>query len=617
MPSVLPAKEEQARPGSTRAAFGLLASYLSGHGILLAALALAVLASNALRLVAPLVLRSFIDAVSSGALPASLYHYALLYIAAAAGVQALTLASAWLGQDLGWTATNELRLDLLGRGLAMDLAWHKEHLPGELIERVDGDARTLMSFFSDFSIRLLGSVVLLAGVLGTLFVEDLRAGAAMTGFALLSALLLLSMGLVAVPSWKANRAKAAEFFGFLGERLAGREDLRSLGAAGHSAGRLVSMLREWYPLRRRANLLGYSMWTSSELVAGAGMILSLGLGAWLWRRGEITIGTVYLIWSYASLVREPLEQLRAQLEELQKALAGASRILELLALRPGMEYGTAAFGEGTGSGARRAIGLELAGVSFSYLRQKAGEVEGPRVLDGLSFALEAGTSLGVVGRTGSGKTSLGRLVLRLYDCDSGKVLLDGRPVGEYSRESLRSGLAVVTQEVEFVRGSLRDNVRLWDGGIDDDRIRAAFGELGLGALLDSLPAGLDHRVGAGGEGLSAGQAQLVAMLRVFLRNPGLLVLDEASSRLDPATEALLDGALARLIEGRSALIIAHRLSTLARVDRILVLEGGRIAEFGEREFLASDPTSAYSALLAAARDAGEGLRVDGREDCPA
>jgi ATP-binding cassette subfamily B protein len=214
----------------------------------------------------------------------------------------------------------------------------------------------------------------------------------------------------------------------------------------------------------------------------------------------------------------------------------------------------------------------------------------------------------VVGRTGCGKTSLGRLALRLYDADEGGVLLNGRPIAAYAREELRRGLAVVTQDVELVAGTLRDNARLWDTGIGDGRILAAFRGLGLGTWLDGFPKGLDHELGAGGVGLSAGQAQLVAMVRVFLRDPGLVVLDEASSRLDPATEALLDEALSALLRGRSAVIIAHRLSTLARVDHILVMEDGRAAEYGPRGSLALDAGGRYAALL---RAGGLGAETEG------
>ncbi len=593
-----PMAEKGLKPASATAgdALALIKRYLGPYWGRGAGLALAIFLSTGLTLINPLILRSYIDAVTGGASGQALYGHAGLYIALALAVQLLAVSSTWLGQDLGWRATNALRLDLLRSCLGLDLAWHKDQQSGALVERIDGDAKTLMSFFSDFAIRLVGSALLFIGVIVALFIEDARAGAAIGLFAALSSLFLLKVAMIAVPHWAANRAKSAEFYGYLGERLSGREDLKALGAAGYASERLRAFIRGWFPLRLKANILGYSLWTSSELAGGLGAILSLGLGAYLWLRGDISLGTVYLIYSYTDLVRQPMEQLRGQLENMQKALAGSARILALLGERSTLRYGEEKLPPG-------ALSLRFERVVFSY-------ESGARALNGLSFELAPGATLGVVGRTGCGKTSLGRLALRLYDANEGSVLLNGRPIASYARDELRRGLAVVTQDVELVAGTLRDNARLWDTSIGDERILAAFRGLGLGSWLEGFPKGLDHELGAGGVGLSAGQAQLVAMVRVFLRNPGLVVLDEASSRLDPATEALLDEALSALLRGRSAVIIAHRLSTLERVDHILVMEDGRAAEYGPRGALAKDSGGRYAALL---RAGGLGLVAEGSQ----
>jgi ATP-binding cassette subfamily B protein len=203
--------------------------------------------------------------------------------------------------------------------------------------------------------------------------------------------------------------------------------------------------------------------------------------------------------------------------------------------------------------------------------------------------------LGLLGRTGSGKTTIARLLYRLYDPQKGEVRLGGVNLRRARLDALRARVGYVPQDVQLLDGSLRDNLTFYDETIADERLHALLERLGLGGWLAGLPEGLDTHLS--GSSLSAGEAQLVALARVFLKDPGLVVLDEASSRLDPATEALLEGALDRLLQGRTAVIIAHRLATVARADEILILEAGRIVEHGPRAQLALDTHSLYAGLL--------------------
>ena len=225
------------------------------------------------------------------------------------------------------------------------------------------------------------------------------------------------------------------------------------------------------------------------------------------------------------------------------------------------------------------------------------ESNGETVLEGIDLALAPGRVLGVLGRTGSGKSTLARLLTRLYDPVEGEVLLGGTPLAAVSPEARRARVAMVTQEVQLFRGSVRDNLTFFAPGIPDERLWEVLYSLGLGDWAAGLPSGLDTVLETGSAGLSAGQAQLLAFARVFLRDPGLVILDEASSRLDPATEALIERAVDRLLAGRTGVIIAHRLATVERADDILILEAGRVVEWGERAALAADPESRFSRLL--------------------
>jgi ABC-type multidrug transport system fused ATPase/permease subunit len=261
----------------------------------------------------------------------------------------------------------------------------------------------------------------------------------------------------------------------------------------------------------------------------------------------------------------------------------------------------------------------------SSLVARHSSLDTPTVLHDVSFDLSPGRVLGVLGRTGSGKTTLTRLLFRLYDVDAGAVRLsDDRPqttasnpdvargmssvvnsvdIRDLPLAELRRHVGLVTQDVQLFAATVRDNLTLFNNydparpAIPDAAIVAALETLGLGGWFRGLPDGLDSVMESGGKGLSAGEAQLLALARVFLRDPHLVVLDEASSRLDPGTEQLLERAIDRLLAGRTGIIIAHRLRTVLRADDILILENGRVVEFGPRPALAADPGSRFYRLL--------------------
>jgi ABC-type multidrug transport system fused ATPase/permease subunit len=223
------------------------------------------------------------------------------------------------------------------------------------------------------------------------------------------------------------------------------------------------------------------------------------------------------------------------------------------------------------------------------------------VLTDITFTLPPGRVLGLLGRTGSGKSTLTKLLFRFYDPVSGAIRLgDGEgcayDIRDARQAQLRQCIGLVTQEVQLFHATVRDNLTLFDDTIADEQILQVIDELGLGNWFAALPAGLATRL-EGNSGLSAGEAQLLAFARVFLANPGLVILDEASSRLDPATEQLIEQAIDRLLAGRTGIIIAHRLATVQRADEIMILEDGHICEYGSRLALAHNPRSRFYHLL--------------------
>jgi ATP-binding cassette subfamily B protein len=572
-----------------RPSWRLLGTLLRGRRGRLALLGLLLAVSSALPLAGPQLLRAFIDQAVAGRPIAALALVAGAYVAVALAGQAFAVTAAYGATQLAWTVTNDLRGLLLRHTLELDLSFHGTHPPGELIERTDGDVTALSTFVSSFVLRIVGSALTLTGVLVVVLLEDWRVGLGLAGFAAVAAATIARLRNSAVPQATERRAAAARLFGELEERLAGAEDLRANGGGAHAVRRFHQATAELYRSAWRAARGTRRIYVITMAVFVAGGVLSLAAGATLYRAGVISLGTVYLLFRYTSMLREPLEQTSNELQNVQAAVAGFARVGQLLAERPSVtDTGERALPAG-------ALPVELDGVGFAYRG-------GVPVLDGVTLRLPAGRVLGVVGRSGSGKTTLTRLLVRLADPTEGVVRVGGTDLREVGLAALRARVGLVTQDVQVFAASVRDNLTLFGAAdADDARLIEVLDSLGLGSWRRALRDGLDTTLGPGGAGLSAGEAQLLAFARVFLREPGLVILDEPTSRVDPETEARIERALDTLLVGRTAIIIAHRLATLARADEILVVEQGRVAEHGARLALAADPRSRFARLLATSR----------------
>lgn len=563
----------------------LLARYLAPQWQRAALMACLVLAATGLQLLVPQILRFFIDNAHEGAPVTVLLHAALLFLAVALVYQVLNAAATYTGADVGWTATNAIRGDLALHCLKLDMAFHTSRTPGEMIERIDGDVTSLSNFFSQFSVRVLGATLLLAGILVVLFIEDWRVALALTLFSAVVLFALSRTREVAVPATREERETNARMFGFIEERLAGIDDVRANGAGEYTMARFLLVMRDVFYRGRRAWMKRSSVWLLSYGMFTVGDVLVLGMAIYAFHTGAITLGTAYLFFQYMLMLEAPIEQITQQMQELQKAGAGIGRIDELFATSSRIsDTGTRQLPGGP-------LSIAFEDVSFAY--------DDKPILAEVDFQLEAGMVLGLLGRTGSGKTTMTRLLSRLYDATQGTVRLGGVDVREVSLGELNRRVGVVTQEVQLFHATVRDNLTFFDRSVPDERIHAVLAELGLGAWLKGLGEGLDTTLPAGGKGLSSGEAQLLAFARVFLKDPGLIILDEPSSRLDPATEMQLERALATLLSGRTAIIIAHRLATVKRADRILVMGEGRMLEYGPSRSLAASPDSHFRRMLRA------------------
>jgi ATP-binding cassette subfamily B protein len=347
-------------------------------------------------------------------------------------------------------------------------------------------------------------------------------GVGFTVFAIATLLILGRVKDIAVPHQKARRQAEAELYGFIEEQLAGTEDIRASGAVGYSIRELIRHQANILTHNRRAHFKRWIIENAMGLALTIGSLLAIMSGYWLFTAGLVTIGTVYLFVYYLNLLEEPLWAMTHEIESFQTIGACVERLSEFRKFHPDVVDGPGA------DIPNQALGLTFERVTFAY------ETDDP-VLRGLTFDLRPGSVLGLLGRTGSGKTTLARLIFRLYDPKEGRISLHGTDLRHAQLETLRRRIAIVTQDVQLFRASVRDNLTFFDRSIPDARILSTLEELELGDWYRALPQGLDTILDTGSHSLSAGEAQLLAFTRVFLGNPGLVILDEASSRLDPAT----------------------------------------------------------------------------------
>ncbi|WBW99671.1 ABC transporter ATP-binding protein [Oceanirhabdus sp. W0125-5] len=563
--------------------FKLLRKYLKKQKGSIILLCIIMIVTILLELVNPQIMGEFIDGAKEGKGAEGLLMFAILFIIFAFCKQILAIASTYMAQNIGWISTNNLRIDLMEHCLGLDMSFHKGQKTGELIERIDGDITALFNFFSKFIIKILGNIILIMGILIVMFIKSPLIGFVTFILVLCAFKVFSMMQKIAVGKWKTIRKKNAELYGIVGEFIASTEDIKSSGAVNYVLHSFHNFINKFFPFTRDGEMMYMKMWGTSIVIFTFVNISILGLGGWLFVKGDISIGTLYVLFHYSNLIARPIENIRREFQDLQKAGASIKRIDELLAVKSKLDDGIEVLKN------KDKISLTLKDVYFGY-------DEGENVLEEINFSLESGKILGVLGRTGSGKTTLARLIVRLYDITGGNIKLNNQEVRDIKLQEIRNKIAYVTQDVQLFQGTIRENITLFDKSIDDEVIYNIIDDIGLRKWLDNLPDGLNTMLSSEGSGLSAGESQLIAFIRVFLKNPSLVILDEASSRLDPATEDMMENALNKLLKNRTCIIIAHRLSTIKRADEILILEKGKILEYGDRMRLLKDKDSRLSEL---------------------
>jgi ABC-type multidrug transport system fused ATPase/permease subunit len=547
-----------------------LAGFVRGYRLQAAGAVLSMLGFTAAGLASPYLLKLAIDnGIRQGDA-----GYLLIIAAAYLGVGVLgaafnglqTYAVNWVGQRV----IRDLRDTLFRHVTSLDISYHTRQRAGWVISRLTNDIEALEQLLTEGMTQLVTNVLTLVGAVIVLFILDVR-----LALVTLTVLPILLVGTAvfrvrAVKAYRRVRERVADVTAHLQESVSGVRVVQGFNREARN----LELFRRVNQQYRKANVetvfLSGLYFPSVEFLSALATGLILLYGGWrVVETGDLTVGVLAAFIAYLSSFFDPVESLSELYNTFQSAGAALEKILAVLDTEPA---DTERLGGREVPCVRGTI--EFQEVSFTY------EGRDSEVLENLSVTIPAGQRVALVGPTGAGKTTFARLLLRFYQPSSGRILIDGIDLRDYDVRGFRRQLGYVPQEPYLFSGTVLDNIRLTRPRATFEEVRRAARELGVDDLFSRLPQGYETEVQERGSRLSAGERQLVAFARAFFAEPAVLILDEATSSVDPGTERRIESALARLLAGRTSLIIAHRLSTVERSDRILVMEKGRIVEDG-------------------------------------
>ncbi|MFP3942210.1 MAG: ABC transporter ATP-binding protein [Thermoanaerobaculia bacterium] len=481
----------------------------------------------------------------------------------------------YLMQMMGQRIMYDLRRQVFRRFQRLPMGYYDKNPIGRLVTRVTTDIDALNELFTAGLVSIFGDVVLLVGIVGVLFWLNWKL--ALVTFAILPLLLALTLWFKtrARESYRQVRVRIARINAFLQEHITGMQVIQLFNREERAKEEFGAINRDHRDANVRAIFYYAVYYPAVELITAVGVGLVVWYGGLRVLDGALSIGALIAFLQYAQRFYQPLSDLSDKYNILQAAMAASERTFRVLDTPVGIVSPEEAHRPGPEE-VRGEIAFE--GVSFAYK-------EGEPVLRDVSFRVAPGETLAIVGHTGAGKSTLANLLLRFYDAGAGRVAVDGVDVRRWELARLRRSIGLVLQDVFLFSGSLARNIRLDEPAIDDERVRWAAREVRALPFIERLPGGMDAEVKERGGGLSVGQKQLVAFARALAFDPRILILDEATSSIDTETEQLIQRALERLLRGRTSLVIAHRLSTVQKADRILVLHKGEVRELGTHQEL--------------------------------
>ena len=542
-------------------------------GALVAGFALLAISVGA-ELAGPLVLRHLIDVDIAGRSRAGILRSVLIYAALFLAGTAANYAQVAMLTRMGLGIVTDLKESIFHHLMGLSMAYFDHNTPGRLMSRVESDSERLQALFSDVAVAVVRTTILLGGALTVMAISSWQVTLAIVAFAL-----PIAIGAVFYFRWlraayRRIRALVARMTGFVSEYTVGVPILQMYGYEAEALRRMDAISDEKRLLEGRTATLENVFWGGLSAVEVLAIILLLYLGSGRWFGVTMTVGTLILFVEYTRRVFAPLAIFSEQLGFIQRAFASADRLFAVLdtpSRTPDRADAATVLPENW-----REIAFD--DVSFVY-------DGGTRALDHVSFTIRRGETVALVGLSGGGKSTVTSLLMRFYEPSEGCIALDGVDIRAFGQKAWRARIGLVLQDIHLFPGTVADNLRALEDGPDQAALERAARRVGADQIIDRLPRGYDELLAEGGSNLSMGERQILSFARALVHDPDLLVLDEATSSVDPGTERKLQDSMRRMLSGRTALVIAHRLATVVSADRIIVMHKGRIVEEGAHKEL--------------------------------
>lgn len=556
-----------------------LLAYLRPYNWQVAGAVLMLVAASALELVGPWLTKIALDravpAADAGLLGVLAAVFAGSLLLSALLEYARTLLTTWIGQRV----MLDLRREVFGHLQKLELSFFDRNPVGRLMTRVTSDIEVLNEMFTSGVVTIFGDVFTIGAIVTAMLLLDWQL--ALVTFSVLPIVFLTAMLFrkKVREAYRDIRIRIARINAFLQERITGMSVVQLFGREEATASRFARINESHLQAHLRSITYYALFFPAIEILTAVAVALILWYGGMQAMGGTITIGVIAAFLQYVRRFFRPIQDLSEKYNILQNAMASSERVFRLLDREPAIR-------DRDGAVAPEAIEgrIEFEDVWFRYPTEDAAE-QAAWVLEEISFVVEPGEKLAIVGATGAGKSTIVNLLMRFYEPQRGRILLDGTDIRELPVEGLRASMGLVLQDVFLFSAPAEENISLGRPGLDGERVRRAAERVGADRYIRRMPNGYDHILGERGSNLSVGERQLLSFARALAGDPRILLLDEATSSVDSEIEAQIERALGELMKGRTSLVIAHRLSTVKGADRILVLHHGRVREEGTHEEL--------------------------------